>query len=266
MKSTPKLVLAGAIAGLALFVAGCTGGGAPPAPAASEPAADAAATTPPAAENPPPAAPSTPEPATPPPAKVATEKPKPAPKAAATPAPAPEPVMKTVAAGTPIELELIDGASSKTSQVGDVVAARVAKDVVVDGLVVLPAGTRVEGTVVEAVPLKKIGGQAKLGLEFKRAQPAAGEATAIDAAYAVEGEKQSGKDAAKIGGGAAAGALLGRVISKDKDKGTAIGAVVGAAAGTAAAAKTGQDNDVSFAAGSMIVVTLKAPVTVTVHR
>jgi hypothetical protein len=174
--------------------------------------------------------------------------------------------VRTVAAGTPIELELLDGASSKTSQVGDALAARVAKDVVVDGVVVLPAGTPVDGTVVEAVPLKKIGGQAKLAVEFKRARPAGGEATPIDASYAAEGEKQSGKDAAKIGGGAAAGALLGRVLSKDKDKGTAIGAVVGAAAGTAAAAKTGQDNDVTFAAGSTLVVTLKAPVTVTLQR
>ena len=239
-----------AIAGLIVTVAGCTGGGAPPAPAA-----DASAT-----------APATPEPLTPPPAKAEVEKPKPAPKPAPAPAPKPEPIVKTVAAGTPIELELIDGASSKTSQVGDLVNARVAKDVAVDGVVVLAAGTRVEGTVVEAVPLKKIGGQAKLAVDFKRAQPSGGEATDLDATYAAAGEKQSGKDAAKIGGGAAAGALLGRVLSDDKDKGTAIGAVVGAAAGTAAAAKTGQDNDVHFAAGSVLVVTLKAPVTVTVRR
>jgi hypothetical protein len=181
------------------------------------------------------------------------------------PAPRPEPIVKTVAAGTPIELELIDGASSKTSQVGDVVSARVAKDVVVDGVVVLAAGTRAFGTVTEAVPLKKIGGQAKLAVAFNKVERD-GEDTAIAATYAAEGEKQTGKDAAKIGGGAAAGALLGRVLSKDKDKGTAIGAVVGAAAGTAAAAKTGQNNDVEFAAGSMLVVSLSAPVQVTVRR
>jgi outer membrane biosynthesis protein TonB len=264
MNRTSKFLAAGTLAGLFVLVAGCSGGGAPAAPAAAEPTAPAAGS--PVAENPP-AQPPQPEPLTPPPAKAEVEKPRPAPKPAPAPAPAPqpEPIVKTVAAGTPIELELIDGASSKTSQVGDAVSARVAKDVVVDGVVVLAAGTRAFGSVTEAVPLKKIGGQAKLAVEFNRVERE-GEATSIAATYAAEGEKQSGKDAAKIGGAAAAGALLGRVLSDDKTKGTAIGAVVGAAAGTAAAAKTGQNNDVEFAPGAMLVVTLNAPVQVTIRR
>lgn len=263
MNGRTKLLAAGTLAGLVVIVAGCTGGGAPPAPAVSEQAAPATPTTEPPASSPA----ATPEPATPPPAKADATPPRPAPKPAPAPKPepAPEPIVKTVPAGTPIELELIDGASSKTSLVGDVVTARVAKDVVVDGVVVLAAGTRASGTVTESVPLKKIGGQAKLAVEFNRVERD-GDAMPIAATYAAAGEKQTGKDAAKIGGGAAAGALLGRVLSNDKDKGTAIGAVVGAAAGTAAAAKTGQDNDVVFAPGSTLVVTLGAPVQVTVRR
>ena len=164
-------------------------------------------------------------------------------------------------------IELAEGASSKTSQVGDGVRGRLTADVSIDGMTVLPAGSTVTGQVVEAVPLKKIGGQAKLGIEFQRIDLPSGESVSISAPYAQAGESQSGKDAAKIGGGAAAGALLGRVLSKhDKSKGTAIGAIVGAAAGTAAAAKTGQDNDVNLPEGTVLAVALAGATEVTVRR
>jgi hypothetical protein len=175
-------------------------------------------------------------------------------------------VVKTVAAGTNLEVEMLDGVSSKASLAGDTFRARVTTDVVVDGVTVIPAGAAVTGSVVEAQSLRKIGGQAKLVISFDRLDLPSGGSATLSATLAQEGKSETGKDAATIGGSAAAGALLGRVIGKkgDKSKATAIGAIVGAAAGTAVAAKTeGQEIDVP--AGTMLSVPLAAPAQITVE-
>jgi hypothetical protein len=103
----------------------------------------------------------------------------------------------------------------------------------------IPAGSEVEGSVTEVVPLKKIGGQPQIVLSFDTLELPSGDTVAIRAALRELGKKQTGRDAAKIGGGAAAGAVLGHQI--DDEKGKLIGAVIGAAAGTAVAAKTGKE-------------------------
>ena len=66
-----------------------------------------------------------------------------------------------------------------------------------------------------------------------------GRSVPMHASVRQEGKKQAGRDAAKIGGGAAAGAILGHQI--DGDHGKVLGAVVGGAIGTAVAANTGKE-------------------------
>lgn len=146
----------------------------------------------------------------------------------------------TVPVGTPLEVEFLDSVSSETALPGDRFRARVFRDVVVDGRVAIPAGSGIEGTVTEAVPLKEIGGQARLGLTFDRLELPSGERVTLHARFAGEGRSETAKDAAAIGGGAAGGAILGRILAGkgDKRKGTVLGAIVGAAVGTAIAAKT----------------------------
>jgi hypothetical protein len=200
------------------------------APAAAPPPAPASA-TPPAgsqvAHAPPLAAPQ----------ETATPKPTPKPKPKAEPPPPPpkpQPIAKTLPAGTDLNVELVDAASSRTSQVGAAVRARVTQALVIDGLTVIPQGAIVHGTVTEAVPLKKIGGAASLGLRF---------------------------DSIDLGGGA----LLGRLLSDhDKTKGTLIGAAVGAAAGTGVAAAT-KGQEVELPAGTALALHLEQPLTVTVQ-
>src|SRR5262245_23465932 len=135
--------------------------------------AAAAAPTEPAAPPPEAAAPvaqteAPPAASRPAPAPARKPAPKPQPAVAANPpsAPKPQPVLKTVAATSEVDVELVSAVSSKTSKVGDAFSARVTKAVFVDGLTVIPTGAVINGTVTEAVPLNKIGGTAKLGLRF----------------------------------------------------------------------------------------------------
>lgn len=208
-------------------------------------------------------------PATAPPAPRPVSRPaayKTAPKQEPAPAPKPEPVVKTIAAGTDLDVELLDGASSKTSQVGNAVRARVTKAIVVDGLTVIPEGAIIGGTVTEAIPLKKIGGAASLGLRFDALELAGGAKTAIYAGLHEQGKSETGKDAGTIAGATAGGALLGRLLSKnDKTKGTLIGAVVGAAAGTGAAAAT-KGKEVELPPGTPLALRLEQPLTIAVQQ
>lgn len=178
-----------------------------------------------------------------------------------------KPVVKTVPAGTRMSLELVETLASNRNQPGDRFRARVAHDVVVGGEVAIPAGSEISGVVTEAVALKKIGGRAKLGLEFTSVEPPSGSSSEIKASYLVVGKSETKKDAATIGGAAAGGALLGRILGHQSDhdaRGTSVGAVVGGAAGTAIAAKT-KGQEVVLPAGHVIQVRLEAPADVTLR-
>jgi len=226
---------------------------------AAAPAQEPAASPAPApAPTPAPEASTKPAPAKPAPTKPASQPAPTAPK----PEPPPAPIATTLVAGTELEAELLDPASSKTSQVGDVVRAKITKDVVSDGRTVVPAGSVVNGTVTEAIPVKKIGGAASLGLRFDTLE-VAGSSIPISATLHEKGKSETGKDAGTIAGATAGGALLGRVLSRhDKTKGTIIGAAVGAAAGTGAAVAT-KGKEVELPAGLQFVVKLDQPITVT---
>ena len=176
-------------------------------------------------------------------------------------APAPTAVRLTVPAATQIEVEFTTQVSSETSHAGDSFSARLAKDLMIENRVAVPAGAELTGTVTEAVATKKIGGQARLALAFETLSLASGQSTALAATLVTEGKKQTAKDVATIGGSTAGGALLGRVLAGDKQKGTAIGAVVGAAAGTAVAANNKSD-PVTIPEGAIVPVTLQQSIVV----
>lgn len=210
--------------------------------------------------------------------------PKPERQADATPAPAPEPAREeprpeireetpepprmttvTVPAGTVLDVEFTQTVASNTSAAGDSFRARVAQDVTEDGEVVIPAGSEILGQVTEAVPTRKVGGQAKLALRFTDLVLPSGATVPIDASFVQQGRSETGRDAARIGGGAAAGAILGRVLGKgNRSKGAVIGAIIGAAAGTAIASKT-PGEEVVIPAGTAVSLKLDNSVDVKVR-
>lgn len=67
-------------------------------------------------------------------------------------------------AGTPVVLRLDQTISSKTARVGDPVSLRVARDVVVDGQVVIRQGTAANGTVASLEKSKMVGTPGKIML------------------------------------------------------------------------------------------------------
>jgi type IV secretory pathway VirB10-like protein len=171
----------------------------------------------------------------------AVEEPAPAPEPepAAPPVEQPRTVDVTLPAGTPLDVEFTDRLASNTSAVGDTFRVRVAHDVMEDGVVAIPRGSEIVGVVTEAVPLPRVGGQAKLSLKFTDLVLPSGSTVPIHASFVQAGRNETGRDAAAVGGAAAGGAILGRILNKgSRSKGAVIGAIIGAVAGTAIASKT----------------------------
>jgi hypothetical protein len=173
--------------------------------------------------------------------------------------PAPQPVTVTIPAGTKIELQLAEGISSQTAAVGDTVFAEVSETIWVDGRAVIPAGSRAEGKVTEARPLRKIGGRGLLAMTFDEIH-VPGDDAPITASWRREGKSETAKDAATIAAGAAVGAVAGNQ-AKDNDKGKVIGGLIGAGLGTLIASKTGGE-PVELPAGSQLTLTLRDAVEV----
>ncbi len=173
----------------------------------------------------------------------------------------------TVPSGTQLVVELQDGLSSSNSEPGDGFRARVVEPVSMNGEVVIETGSQVTGRVTQAVRSKKIGGKARLSLEFTGLELPSGEASTISGAFHREGKSQSKKDGATIGGAAAGGAILGRLLGHDRGKeadGTAVGAVVGAAIGTGIAASN-RGQDIVLPEGTRLRIRLDAPVRISVN-
>jgi hypothetical protein len=102
--------------------------------------------------------------------------------------------------------------------------------IVIDGVMVAPAGSALSGTVITADPAGKVQGRASLGLRFDRLV-VGDEGYPIDAVFARTAPSTTASDAKKIGIPAIAGAAIGGIIGGKK--GAAIGAAAGGGAGAA---------------------------------
>lgn len=203
-----------------------------------------------------------------PPVEETAPEPAPAPEPSAAepapslePAPAPEPpreeprtVSVTIPAGAQLQAELTRTLASNTSSPGDAFRARINADVVQDGMVAIPKGSEILGEVIDAVPLKKIGGQARLALKITDLVLPSGHTVPIQASFIQEGRNETGRAAAKIGGAAAGGAILGRILG-NSSRGGVVGAILGAAVGTAIASKT-PGEEVVIPEGSTVTLRL----------
>jgi hypothetical protein len=200
------------------------------------------------------------------------------PEAAPAPTPRREPAAKaaprahapaeassyTAASGTHVSLAVANAISSRSAKAGEEFTATVNSDVRdAAGHVVIPAGSTVHGTIVEVHPGgTKNPGMLKLAINSVNVRGTSYplDATIESAATVREGRGVTGKEAAKVGAGAAVGAIAGRIIGKDT-KGTIIGGVVGAAAGAGVAAAT-RSIDIVLPAGGQVDIALTTPVTV----
>jgi hypothetical protein len=171
--------------------------------------------------------------------------------------PPPPPVV--INTGTLLTVTIDQTVSSKTNNNGDSFAASLAAPITVDGVTVLPIGTRAHGTVVQAQSAGRVKGGAILALVLDsvtvNAQP-----MAIQTSEFEETIKGRGKRTAiGAGGGAAFGAIIGGLAGGGK--GAAIGMLAGGGAGTAGTAFTGQ-RDITIPAETRLHFKLTAPLTV----
>ena len=170
-----------------------------------------------------------------------------------------------VPAGTQVTVELEHTLSSSMSRPGDLFTARFTKPVISGDRVAIPAGSRIQGHVMEATPAKK-GLSDKAGsiqLAFDKLVTPDGFTAAMSASYAAAGRSSKKKTAGTIGGSAVGGALLGKVLG-GSSKDAALGSVAGAAIGTGVAAGM-KGQDVEIASGSPLTLQLDQPIRIEVR-
>jgi hypothetical protein len=143
----------------------------------------------------------------------------------------------TVPEGTILTVRLNQAVGSKISNTGDSFEGSLADPISVDKKVIIPEGSDVTGTVVDAKPLGRFKGGARLEITLNTITV---KGSTYDVATTASNRALRGKgkrSAIMVGGGAGAGAVLGALLGGGK--GAAIGAGVGTGAGTAGSAFTG---------------------------
>ncbi|MDP3911000.1 MAG: hypothetical protein Q8Q14_11475, partial [Gemmatimonadales bacterium] len=168
-------------------------------------------------------------------------------------------------AGTRFDIAATDTITSQTAKTGDAFSARVVEDVRnAAGVVLIPAGSMVSGTITDVKPAPNPSTPGTLTLAVSsitvRGTNYPLSASIDSVATTRQGRGVTTGDAAKVGAGAVAGAVLGRVIGGNR-KGTIIGGVVGGIAGAGAAVQT-KDSDIVLPAGAHIIVSLTGSLTV----
>ena len=163
-----------------------------------------------------------------------------------------------------IGLQVDTSLSSERARVEDRVEARVTRDVLVDGRVAIPAGSRVIGAVTMVERGGKIKERSRLGVRFHTLVLADNSELPIRTENITrEGEAPGRESSAKIGGAAVGGAILGAILGGGK--GAMIGGATGAAGGTAVV-MAGDRNAATLNAGTVLTVRLTEPVTVEVEK
>jgi hypothetical protein len=177
---------------------------------------------------------------------------------ASAPAPAPQPVV--IPAGTTLTVRLAEPVGSKISTTGQTFRATLAHDISADGSTVIPRGSSVTGTVVDAKPLGRFKGGALLELRLTSITVNGREHRIQTAAMTTEEKGKGKRTAVMTGGGGALGAIIGGIAGGGK--GAAIGAAAGAGAGVGGAAFTG-NKEIVFPAESALSFKLRSTLEVT---
>ncbi len=169
----------------------------------------------------------------------------------------------TLAPGTTIRIRLGQALNTDRTVEGDSFSGTLDAPIVMDNAVIAERGSRVAGRVVTSQKAGRVKGVAELAITLTNINTTDGQRITVQTNNVERsGSKSTGKDAAKVGGGAALGAIIGAIAGGGK------GAGIGAGAGGAAGA-----GDVLLTRGkaavmdteSLLTFSLAAPVTITEH-
>ncbi|MBI2678879.1 MAG: hypothetical protein HYX28_08860 [Candidatus Koribacter versatilis] len=199
---------------------------------------------------------------------------------------APQPAVETLPqtvelpAGTHVLLVLKNAISSKNARPGDAVYLQSNFPVVQDGVVVIPAGTYVQGVVDSAKRSGRVKGRAEIQMHFTRLVYPNGYMVSMasnvgssdssdaqrveDREGTVRAEGTKGRDAATIATTTGTGTLIGG-LSQRSWGGAGIGAGIGAGVGILTTMLT-RGNEVRFEPGSTVDMVLQRPVRVDMAR
>lgn len=167
-------------------------------------------------------------------------------------------------AASVIGLQLETGLTSERAHVEDRVEARVTRDVLVDGRLAIPAGSRVLGSVTQVDRGGKLKERARLSIRFYTLVLGNGDEVSLRTEPITrDGEPPAADSSKKIGGAAVGGAILGAILGGGK--GAMIGGMAGAGGGTAMV-MAGDRNPATFQPGTIVTARLASPVTVQVRR
>jgi type IV secretory pathway VirB10-like protein len=154
--------------------------------------------------------------------------------------------------GTQIQIRLEQGLSSRTARPEDRVSASIAESVRADGMIVIPAGTSVEGVVQSVEPARRPAHGGRLELSFDRMFTSDGRR--IDVRTQVVDLKEESIDKSKAGLGALAGGVLGALLEGKE------GAIIGALVGGGGAIVATKGDEVDLPAGAILTLRLDRPV------
>ena len=174
-------------------------------------------------------------------------------------------------------LRLVNSVSTRTAREGDYVYLRTASPIVVNGQIVVPAESYVQGVVSHAQRSGRVKGRAELGIRIETLTLASGKVVQVAphlASVDSEGSDQKvvtnenqvqqggnrGSDAARIATLSGAGAAIGGLADQSW-KAAGIGAGAGGAVGLASVLLT-RGREVELRQGSTIDVVFDRPVSV----
>jgi hypothetical protein len=213
--------------------------------------------------------------------------PPPAPAAAAPAVAAQQPVSTAPAAhakrivvpvGTHLPLVLHNGVSTRSAHPGDPIYLETLFPIVVDGHIVIPAGSYVSGEITEAKRPGRVRGRGEIMLRLTNmilpngyqvsllatpSEASTGGADTVDKEGKIKGDTDKTRDAEKIGVATVPGVGIGGAIGGAK--GAGIGAGIGAAVGLAAVLLT-RGPEVELPRGTTLDVVLDRPLSLEADR
>jgi len=164
----------------------------------------------------------------------------------------------TVPTGSTIVARL-DQPVSTRNQPGSQFACTLVQPVVAEGKVVLPRGSRCQGTVIGSKQAGRLKGRARIALRLDAIKANGRVYSIATTGDDFAGKRRRGHNLRWIGGGGAGGTVIGAIAGGGA--GALIGAAVGAGAGTAGAAATSRRN-LTLACETPIKFQLAKPLTV----
>jgi len=177
--------------------------------------------------------------------------------------PEPQYAEVTVPAGTMLSLILDSTLASDVSEVEDPVRARLARPVMVDGMLAIPQGSKVLGTVTTVDASGKVKGRARLAFRFDQLDVDGDRYEIRSDTVSYTADSTRTEDAGKVGIGAAAGAIIGGLFGGKGGAGR--GAAIGGGAGTALVLTTAGE-EVRLPPGTPVEARLAQPLVLLIPK